>query len=321
MRDPDPFDRPWQRPRGDPGGDLQALPGDGDAAPERPPSYSGVFRQYRAEPPPAPPPEPPERRGPRWTLPLALFVATCASTFIVGGLAYAVPLMVILLAHEFGHFFQARRYGVPASLPYFIPMPLTPIGTMGAIIGMRPHAAHRRALFDLAITGPIAGLIPSLAASYAGLRLSTVGVIEEDGYFLRLGEPLVFKLLSQLTLGPLPEGHEVTLHPIAYAGWVGIFITALNLLPIGQLDGGHILYTLVPRHAFPVSLGLLASAAVAVVAGGYWQWTLMILLLALIGVRHPPTANEVRLDPGRRLLGWLMLTFVFFGFTPTPFIL
>ena len=109
---------------------------------------------------------------------------------------------------------------------------------------MRPHAAHRRALFDLAITGPIAGLIPALAASYAGLKMSTVTVLEEGGNYLRLGEPLVFKLLSQLTIGPLPEGHDVTLHPIAYAGWVGIFITALNLLPIGQLDGGHIAYAL-----------------------------------------------------------------------------
>ncbi len=299
---------------------MPAWPDDGGEPYRPPPSYSGVFRQVRAEPPPEPPPEP-ERRGPRWQLPLALFAATCVSTFLVGGFAYAVPLMVILLAHEFGHFFQARRYGVPASLPYFIPMPLTPIGTMGAIIGMRPHAAHCRALFDLAITGPIAGLIPSLVASYVGLRLSTVQVIEEGDNFLRLGEPLVFKLLSQLTFGPVPEGHSVTLHPIAYAGWVGIFITALNLLPIGQLDGGHILYTLLPRFAHPVSLALLASAAVAVVVGGYWQWTLMILLLALIGVRHPPTANEVRLDPGRRVLGWLTLTFVFFGFTPTPFIL
>lgn len=289
---------------------------DGDPPPESPPSYSWVFPRPDAEP--APPPEP---RGPRWALPSFLFIATCFSTFLVGGPAFAASLMFILLAHELGHYLQARRYGVPASLPYFIPMPFTPIGTMGAVIGMRPHSAHTRALFDLAITGPIAGLIPALVASYAGLRMSTVGVIEEGGNFLRLGEPLVFKLLSQLIFGPLPEGHDVTLHPIAFAGWVGIFITALNLLPIGQLDGGHILYTLLPRYAYPVSLALLAAAAVAVVVGGYWQWSLLILLLALIGARHPPTANQTPLSRGRQLLGALMLLFVFVGFTPTPFIL
>ncbi len=271
--------------------------------------------------------EPPPR--PRWRLPLILFVATCASTFLVGtwssgaagGAAYALSIMTILTAHEFGHFLQARRYGVPASLPYFIPMPLTPFGTMGAIIAMRSRTADARALFDLAITGPLAGLVPALALSAIGLKLSTVELLEttaEEGY-LTLGEPLVFELLSYLVRGPLEEGTTLVLHPIAFAGWVGIFITALNLLPIGQLDGGHILYTLLPDKAHSISIAALGAAIVAVVALGLWHWSVLILLLLLLGVRHPPTAEDsAPLGRRRVVLGWLTLLFLFLGFTPTP---
>ncbi len=285
-----------------------------------------LFEDQVRQPPPEPDPKPAS-----WRVPVLLFIATCLSTFLVGyfgrqrwsdGFLYAGSLMTILLAHELGHYFQARRYGVPASLPYFIPMPLTLIGTMGAIIAMRPRTAGSKALFDLAITGPIAGLIPSLILSYVGLKISTVSVLEETSEnFIRLGEPLVFELLSQLALGTLPEGQGVTLHPVAFAGWVGIFITALNLLPIGQLDGGHILYTLIPKQAHYVSILMLSSAIVGVVVAGQWQWSLMILLLLLIGARHPPTTDGARLDFNRSVLGWLMLSFFLIGFTPTPFIL
>jgi membrane-associated protease RseP (regulator of RpoE activity) len=297
---------------------------DGDLRARRTVLYPDVLVDYRIEEPP------PEPKPQRWRVPLLLFIATCLSTFFVGyfgrqswsdGFLYAGSLMTILLAHELGHYFQARRYGVPASLPYFIPMPITLIGTMGAIIAMRPKVATTKALFDLAITGPIAGLIPSLVLSFVGLKMSTISVLEESGdNFIRLGEPLVFKFLSHLALGPLTEGQDVTLHPVAFAGWVGIFITALNLIPISQLDGGHILYTLVPRLAYPISVFLLASAIVGVVASQQWGWSLMILLLMLIGARHPPTADGARLDPNRAVLGWLMLTFLLFGFTPQPFI-
>jgi len=287
--------------------------GDGGPSPWTP-EYSRLFPSARpAEP--EPPPEPRRRR----LLPVLLFLATCGSTFLVGGPVYAAALLTILLAHELGHFFQAVRYGVPASLPYFIPMPLTPIGTMGAVIAMRPHSANNRALFDLAITGPIAGLIPALAFSFAGLRMSTVAPVADQAAFLRLGEPLVFKWLSHLVFGTLPPGQEVTLHPLAYAGWVGIFITALNLLPIGQLDGGHILYSLLPGHARRISVALLLAATVGVAVGGYWEWSLMLLLLILIGTRHPPTAGWVPLGRTRIVLGWLMILFFFIGFTPQPF--
>jgi len=254
----------------------------------------------------------------RWKVPIVLFVLTCGSTFLVGGPAFAVALMGILLAHEFGHYFQARRYGVPASLPYFLPMPLSPIGTLGAVIAMRPQGADRRALFDVAITGPIAGLIPALGCSYFGLTMSRFVTAEGADNLVTLGEPLIFKAMSYLIYGPLPEGQDIVLHPIAYAGWVGLLITALNLMPIGQLDGGHILYSLLPRYAFAVSLTLLYGAIVATIFWRLWHWSLMLLLLVLL-VRHPPAAREeVPIDRTRVVLGWLMLLFVLVGFTPTP---
>ncbi len=296
----------------------------------------------------------------RWQLPLALYLATFSSTFFVfaansgladvdgselatpgqflaalpaalqvgftDGLTYAVALMTILTAHELGHYFQARRNGVPASLPYFIPLPLPPFGTMGAIIAMRAHTAKTRALFDLAITGPLAGLLPALACSYVGLRLSTVEAFEEGTG--SLGVPLIFELMANWALEAPAAGQGIVLHPLGYAGWVGIFITALNLLPIGQLDGGHILYTLLPGKAYAVSLAVISIAVAAIVTDGVlgwtwgvWPWSFMITILVFfVGLKHPPAAdNRVPLDRKRQIIGWLTLLFVLVGFTPTPF--
>ena len=252
-------------------------------------------------------------------LPLILFVATCYTTYSTGGLAFALPLMTTLLAHELGHFVQAVRYGVPASLPLFIPMPGSLIGTMGAVIVMQPGKGDRRAIFDIAITGPLAGLVFALIFSIIGLQLSELVPVNLAG--LRFGEPLLFKGLAYLTFGPIAKGLEVGAHPVAFAGWVGIFITALNMIPIGQLDGGHILYTLLLRKAHVVAQLLLMGAIVAVFVGKYWTWSLMIILLMLMGPLHPPTANDdVPLGTTRTVLGWVSLLFVLIGFTPTPFI-
>ena len=256
----------------------------------------------------------------RIRLPIVLFAATCLSTCAVGGLAFSLALMTTLLAHELGHFLQARRYGVPASLPYFIPMPLSPIGTMGAVIVMAPGKGDRRTLFDIAVSGPLAGLVPALLFCVLGLHWSEVVQLSSQPAGLTLGEPILFKLLGYLTFGPLAKGEDVALHPVAFAGWVGIFITALNLVPIGQLDGGHILYALLLRRAGRVAQALLMAAMIAVVVWGYWGWTLMIVLLMLMGPVHPPTANDdLPLGTGRTILGWASLLFVLVGFTPTPF--
>ena len=255
-------------------------------------------------------------------LPVVLFLATCVSTYLAGGPIFAAALMFTLLAHELGHYLQARRYGVPASLPFFLPMPISPIGTMGAVIAMQPGIGNRRSLFDIAITGPIAGLVPALAFSALGLYWSEVHRVDPRWQAIMLGEPLLFQWLSSAIFGPLPEGHDIFLHPLAYAGWVGIFITALNMIPIGQLDGGHVLYALMLRKAHVVATGLLAAAAFAIVAMGYWGFSLMLLILIFIGPRHPPTADDsVELGATRTVLGWLALPFVAIGFTPTPFIL
>jgi hypothetical protein len=158
----------------------------------------------------------------RILLPILLFAATCLSTWLVGGLAFLLALMTTLLAHELGHFLQARRYHVPASFPYFIPMPSSPIGTMGAIIAMQPGRGDRRALFDIALTGPVAGLVPALVFSVVGLMQSQVVQVGNGPAGLVLGEPLLFRLLAYATFGPLPEGQDIQLHPVAFAGWVGL---------------------------------------------------------------------------------------------------
>jgi membrane-associated protease RseP (regulator of RpoE activity) len=257
----------------------------------------------------------------RIRLPIILFAATCLSTCAVGGVAFSLALMTTLLAHELGHFLQARRYGVPASLPYFIPMPLSPIGTMGAVIVMAPGKGDRRTLFDIAVSGPLAGLVPALLFCLLGLRWSEVVQLSGQPVGLKLGEPIIFKLMAYLTFGPLAKGEDIALHPVAFAGWVGIFITALNLIPIGQLDGGHILYALLLRRAGRVAQVLLAAAMIAIVVWGYWGWTLMIALLMLMGPIHPPTANDnMPLGTGRTILGWASLLFVLVGFTPMPFV-
>jgi membrane-associated protease RseP (regulator of RpoE activity) len=170
------------------------------------------------------------------------------------------------------------------------------------------------------VTGPLAGLVPALLFCVLGLHWSEVVQLNGQSVGLKLGEPIIFKLLAYLIFGPLAKGQDVALHPVAFAGWVGIFITALNLIPIGQLDGGHILYALLRQRARAVAKGLLLLAAIAVVVCGYWGWTLMIFLLMLMGPAHPPTANDdVPLGTGRTVLGCASLLFVLIGFTPTPF--
>ena len=168
---------------------------------------------------------------------------------MLAGLRYSVPVMTILVCHEMGHFLQARRYGVYASLPYFIPIPSPPFGTLGAVILMEPRIGGRRALFDIGITGPLAGLAPTLiflrprpvpdgAEIHPGRGTSQPIVV---------GCPLLFRALCTWKFGPLPADFPITvgmLHPMAFAGWVGLFITSLNLIPIGQLDGGHVLYAI-----------------------------------------------------------------------------
>ncbi len=289
-----------------------------------------------AQPPAAPAPPrsqlPVREYRPSLTWAVVLFVLTLLSLWLVQGPAYTATLLTILLCHEMGHFVQARRYGVRSSYPLFIPMPLSPIGTMGAIILMRSDIPNRKALFDIGITGPLAGLVPALIACVVGIYQSPmVRVAELTGNnYLTLGEPLIFRLLTWLIKGPRPEGYELVLNSVAFAGWVGIFITALNLAPISQLDGGHVLYALLGRRSRYVALALYGAALGSIMLEGvlahlglvsktHFGWLIVLFLILFIGPVHPPTRNdEPDIGRGRRILGWLTLPFFFLGFTPDP---
>ncbi len=237
------------------------------------------------------------------------------------GCLYSVPLMLILFCHEMGHFLQAVRYRVPASLPYFIPLPLPPLGTMGAVIMQGRSVADRKMMFDIAVSGPIAGLIVTLPVLLYGIQTSGyVPASYVTGF--DFGQSLIVRWMIEACHGPAPAGMIFSWNGFAMAGWVGVFITALNLLPIGQLDGGHIMYTLIGRKAHWIAWGLILSAAAAMVYFGVYSYVLLLILVTLVGPRHPPTANDLMpLGWGRHVLGWLTLSFLLIGFTFQPIVL
>ena len=247
-----------------------------------------------------------------------LFLATCASTWLTGGPLYAIGIMTILLFHEFGHYLTCRKYRVPASLPLFLPLPLlSPFGTLGAIIRMRAPVRDRKTLFDIGIAGPLAGILPALVATVVGLRLSAAIDPEELGASMQLGGSLLFHALETWFFGGRPEGTEVLLHPLAFAGWAGLFVTALNLIPVGQLDGGHVAYGLFGRRAVALSYVLAIGFAVA----GFWfpGWWVFLALLLLLRLRHPPTRDErIPLSRSRVALGVFALLFFVLSFVPRP---
>ena len=176
------------------------------------------------------------------------------STFLVGGVWYALPLMIILLSHELGHYFLSKRYQVEATLPFFIPFPLSPFGTLGAVIKMKGIIPNRKALFDIGIAGPITGLIFTIPCIAVGLKFSEIVALSEVSEpIIPLGSPILFTLMQNIIIGPLPDGQDVLLHPLAYAGWVGLFVTALNLLPIGHLLSNSSPFRLAGNHVHTMS--------------------------------------------------------------------
>jgi len=238
---------------------------------------------------------------------------------IVGGVSYGVSLIAILLTHEMGHYLMARRHKIPATLPYFLPMPFTIFGTFGALIKMDGRWATRKQLFDVGIAGPLAGTVVAIPVSMIGIALSeAVPEAAVSGGFLNLGDSILFASLTHLVAGPLPEGNTLILHPVAFAGWAGLFVTALNLLPIGQLDGGHVVYGLFGPKASRISLvTLIAFGLLTVfVSPG---WLLLVLLLLYFGYRHPPAREEHEdLDRTRNWLGFATLVLFVLTFTPVP---
>jgi membrane-associated protease RseP (regulator of RpoE activity) len=236
---------------------------------------------------------------------------------IAKGLPFSLTLLGILLVHEFSHYFTSRKHGVESSLPYFIPAP-TLFGTLGAFITMKSRITSRNALMDIGSSGPIAGFLVSVVATVIGLGHSEVQALSTTGETLALGDSLLFTLLAKLIVGPVPPGFDVYLHPVAFAGWIGFFVTSLNLIPIGQLDGGHIAYAILgEKHKWVsrVLIGVLVVLGVFVFAG----WLVWAVLLFFLGSKHPPILYpEIPLDPRRKTVGTIALIIFIFTFIPVP---
>ena len=233
---------------------------------------------------------------------------------LLPGLPFSLTLMFILLAHEMGHYLYARHYRVYATLPYFVPFPSL-IGTLGAFIRIKSPIPSRAALFDIGIAGPIAGFIPACIALVAGLSLSHP-IAASDTSSLQLGFPLAFHLAARILHITTPL-RALSLHPVATAAWVGMFATALNLLPGGQLDGGHILFSLSPPIHRTVSF--LTVLALIPLGKYFWTgWLLWAVLLAMT-MRHPPVPHEPAVSGPRRLVALFGALMFILSFTPAPF--
>jgi membrane-associated protease RseP (regulator of RpoE activity) len=269
---------------------------------------------------------------------LFLFILTLFSTLVAGamqtgtdilkepekiykGLPFALTLMTILLGHEFSHYFASRKHNTKATLPYFIPAPplISIIGTFGAFIKMKSPIVTRKALIDIGASGPIVGFIISVIVSIVGLSLSKVVAIRETEGALRLGDSLLFSFLSNISLNYQTGSQDILLHPVAFAGWIGLFVTSLNLIPVGQLDGGHIAYALLgEKHVYLSKILVLVMVPLGLLL---WAgWAIWAVLLLILGLRHPPVLyREASLDPKRRFIGWLALVIFILTFIPVPF--
>ena len=223
--------------------------------------------------------------------------------FYIKGFWYSGTILAILGCHEMGHYLASRLYRVDASLPYFLPAPLPLTGTLGAFIRIRQRIPSKVALFDIGIAGPIAGFVVAVPAMFIGLAMSRVERIPAElDSALSLGEPLLFQAAAWLTFGNVADGFSINLHPMAFAAWFGLLATALNLFPIGQLDGGHVAYAVLGRRSAIVTiLSVGVAIALTVFSSSWIVWTiLMVLMLVAMGPHHPPTLNdEVRLDRQR----------------------
>lgn len=267
---------------------------------------------------------------------LLLFILTFFSTLLAGalfqkgvdivkepwriyeGLPFSLTLMSILLGHELSHYFASNKHHTKATLPYFIPAPSF-IGTFGAFIKMKSPIITRKALIDIGASGPIAGFLLSVFASVIGLAFSEIVALKDAEGALGLGDSLLFSLLSRVILGAPPDSHEILLHPVAFAGWIGLFVTSLNLIPIGQLDGGHIAFAFLGESHRRISIVLVA--ALFLLGIFFWEgWFFWGAIMIVLGVKHPPVIYwEVPLDKRRKISGVVAFVIFVITFTPSPF--
>ena len=285
---------------------------------------------------------PAPRRGRPWVH-LVLFLLTVASTTLVGathyqgfvsgyepsslppfvlwrGLWYSVTILSILGAHELGHYYACRYYRVDATLPYFLPAPFL-TGTLGAVIRIRQPIPTKPILFDIGVAGPIAGFVVAVPALFLGLSLSHILPLPEDFVGLSLGEPPLFRLAAWIVWGTAPEGYSLNLHPVAFAAWFGLLITALNLFPIGQLDGGHISYATFGARSTLVTVAASSAVVLLTFYSSSWiAWAVLtVFMLMKFGPRHPRTLDHhIPLDRTRKLVAIGALVMFVLCFTPAP---
>ncbi len=261
---------------------------------------------------------------------------------IITGAPFALSLLGILLAHEFGHYLISRYHNTPATLPYFIPFPFSPLGTMGAVIFMQGIPKNKRVLFDIGVAGPLAGLLVAIPVLFYGLQLSTLNIIEATPNMFLEGNSILYLFAKYITFGKLlPEpvagggafywlqyfftgtpmpigGLDVFIHPIAFAGWAGLLVTALNLIPVGSLDGGHVVYALFgekAKKAYPYAIGVLII--LGFFSSSWWLWA---AILYFLGRSHAQPYDQItELDNPRRTIALIVLILFILTFTPVTF--
>jgi membrane-associated protease RseP (regulator of RpoE activity) len=258
----------------------------------------------------------------RMNAPIADPVAFYRSVFkhpaaLAEGIPFVFTILGILIAHEMGHYLACRHYRIHATLPYFIPFP-NMIGTMGAFIRIRSPFQNRKALFDVGIAGPLAGFIVAVPALFFSLALSKLNPMRPGFTYYLFGESLLFKLVAQTHHLNFPPGMDINYHPVAMGALVGLFATAINLLPVGQLDGGHIVYSVFGQHHRIVSRVFVFVVVPLLMFFWIW-WAIWAVIPLLLGMNHPRTlADEVPLDGPRKKLAWLALLVFALSFSLTP---
>jgi membrane-associated protease RseP (regulator of RpoE activity) len=277
---------------------------------------------------------PPRRLRPQ----AILYLATAATTFAAGvagwqpvvlglddnlaneiaphwqrGLAYMAAVMAVLSAHEAGHFIAARLHRIPATLPFFIPVPVLLTGTLGAVIGMEGSRANRRQLFDIAIAGPIAGLVVALPVLAAGM-LSGSPTAESP-----FATPPVARWMLALLRPDIADGSSIEPNALFMAGWVGLLVTGLNMIPVSQLDGGHVSHAIFGARSNWIARTILLAAIAAIILLGRYNWIAMVVIVALMGTDHPPIRDDGRpLGLARTMLGLFSLLIPIVTFMPEP---